>query len=1133
MSDGNRIPMNIDGSISQVPTKATAQGFVDKDAVGLFAVNYIDNNTVAGTLLASGNQADNIKYVFDEPNQKWTPMRSVYYKDVNTNVDIYLYYPYQSDISDVNESNFEVKKDQSVAATETALSGYEASDFLWGKVENVTPTESKVRIPLSHRLSAVQVTLVEGTGFETGEFESISKSVILTNTTRKAKIDFATGTATALGQPQLDGIVMCPQEGGEFRAIVIPQSMDANTKLFAITLDGVSYSFKQAAATVYQASKQTNVSITLNKKTPSGDYELTLGSTTIVDWTEDRNTHGGEARQYFVVNVETPGTLGETITAMGKNPAKIKNIKVTGAINESDFSFMRNNMTILQSLNIKEASVSQNAIPDGALSDKSTLYYLALPDNLVRIGNNAFGNTKLTGALVLPNTVTEIGDNAFCGTNATSLVLPGELLRIGNGAFSGCKYMSGDLALPDKVVYIGENAFNDCKGFSGRLHLPNSLEYVGKGAFLNAGTFVGGLRIPDKITSLGTETTIYAIFDRISGTLDLNNVTYVGGWALGSWIGTPMFSGELKLPEGIKMGACAFGNMPITSLVFPLSLPSIPDGAFNDTKITQDLVFPEDLVELGGAAFANCPGVTGLYLPRNLAVIGEGCFENDFNISKIVCESLEPPIVGAKAFNGVAKDNFALEVPEESISRYRMAPGWSDFKRITAHQNFNIDRNKVRVLNETFSMTSILRAPSGCAWRISEKPEWITVTPSSGMGRTDVTITIAPMSEGDIGTFEINEGTYGSPSYHDYPGRSGDIVFLLEEKEYTCTMTIEQYDCELVDGAVIPFQHASVGMGVDIVITGDGYDALDIAKGTFSANAELAYSYLFSIEPYKTYQAYFNVYAVVARSNESGIGTLNTITDNKFGSTFTQNRIMMEQYDDVFDWAKKADIDMDLAKSLVILLQNTPEYEGITYMYGDGSAIACCPISAQAYPYDFRGIIQHEAGGHGFGKLGDEYIYHNAFIQNCQCHDGCDHGNTFNIMKSYGWYKNLSMTGDVNQVPWSHLIYHPQYSNYVDVYEGGYMHSRGVYRSEVNSCMNNNIPYFSAISRQAIVERIMYCAGESFSLDTFYAQDKDDIGPATKSTIKKDEDLTFGVNPQLNYSTGHGPILVGDHPNVK
>ena len=136
-------------------------------------------------------------------------------------------------------------------------------------------------------------------------------------------------------------------------------------------------------------------------------------------------------------------------------------------------------------------------------------------------------------------------------------------------------------------------------------------------------------------------------------------------------------------------------------------------------------------------------------------------------------------------------------------------------------------------------------------------------------------------------------------------------------------------------------------------------------------------------------------------------------------------------------------------------------------------------------------------------------------------------------MKSLGWYKNLSMTSDATQVPWAHLIYHPQYSDYVDMYEGGYMHSRGIYRSEATSCMNNNIPHFSAISRQAIVERIKYCAGETFLLEDFYANDDNGYGPKTRSAGNYLEDRTFGVDPNLNHATGHGPVLVGEHPNVK
>jgi hypothetical protein len=81
----------------------------------------------------------------------------------------------------------------------------------------------------------------------------------------------------------------------------------------------------------------------------------------------------------------------------------------------------------------------------------------------------------------------------------------------------------------------------------------------------------------------------------------------------------------------------------------------------------------------------------------------------------------------------------------------------------------------------------------------------------------------------------------------------------------------------------------------------------------------------------------------------------------------------------------------------------------------------------------------------------------------------------------------------MNLVGWSHLIFNPKYSDIVDIYEGGYFHTRGVYRSEPVSCMNNNIPYFSAISRQEIVERIMRYSGQRFSITNFYANDVLDI----------------------------------------
>ena len=139
------------------------------------------------------------------------------------------------------------------------------------------------------------------------------------------------------------------------------------------------------------------------------------------------------------------------------------------------------------------------------------------------------------------------------------------------------------------------------------------------------------------------------------------------------------------------------------------------------------------------------------------------------------------------------------------------------------------------------------------------------------------------------------------------------------------------------------------------------------------------------------------------------------------------------------------------------------------------------------YPSDTRGIIQHEAGGHGFGKLGDEMIVKNLFV---------DTATSVLVMdrQSRGWYQNLSLSSKMSEVPWAHFIYDPEYSDDVDIFEGAMGYTRGVYRSEQNSCMNYGIPYYNAISRQEIMRRILDYSGEGFTMEKFYATDSKEWG---------------------------------------
>ena len=1166
VEEGSGIEISLDESIRQVSTKATAEGFETGDALGLYAVNYENSNQTPGTLLAEGNQADHVKYIFNFENWQWTPVKKVYYKDINTNVDLYVFYPHAEPES-IEAYNFEVQKDQSRAKSNTSLGGYEASDFLWAKVENVAPTEGKIKVQLDHKMAGIHVILAEGTGFEEGEFALIAKSVLTTGVTRKASINMATGIVTPVGEAQATGIVMCPQTDGSFRAVVAPQTVAAQTSLFSITVEGLTYKFRKDADFTYEAGKVSQFTIKINRKTPTGEYELDLVESAIVPWTEDLNVHEGEARQYYCINVTEPGTLGRLIKADKKNPMKIRNLKVSGIISDEDFYFMRDSMALLEAVNLKESRVvdvlfgstyySNNmsweayqldlpghndeygnttffarqlysyvddVIPNCAFHGKKSLRHFVFPEVVKEIGFNSFRETSLSGALIIPDDVKIIWACAFYATNIISVTLAPNLEIIGSTVFRDCTALSGEISLPQTLIYIGRSAFNNC-GLSGNLILPNNLEYIGEYAFNRAGKFVGDLIIPEKLPILYQSTWNSTSF---TGNLFLSNVSRIDG---SCFFGCG-FTGELIIPYGVsEISPGTFNSTKFTSVVLPSTI-AVLDGAFSNMSRLMTINFPEGLLSIKGSSFSGCSQLLSIELPSTLEIIGSDAFDNCSGLTKFICNTYEPPIVQLGAFDGVPKDNFTLEVPANAVNHYATDPVWGQFKRISAHYDFSISRRRARALNDETSKTYVLRAPANHTWSIESKPDWITVTPSRGTGKAEVTVTFAEMASADASSISV-EMTHPTYAYQtttkNLKGRAGEIVFSLDGKDYTTSMTVEQFDYQYGDGDVITLNEASKGNGVDIVFLGDCYDAADIAAGNYLADIEEAVGHYFAIEPYKTYKDYFNVYAVLGVSDDSGMGTLNTIKDAKFGSTFGEKYLVQPDMNTCFEYACKAPIDNNLAQTLIVLVENTTEYGGITYMYGDGTALACCPKSADAYPYDFRGIVQHEAGGHGFGKLADEYIYHNAFISTCLCTDGCGHVDDFNRGKANGWYRNLELTGDMNEVGWSHFIFHPKYSNVVDIYEGGYFHTRGVYRSEPTSCMNNNIPYYSAISRQAMVERIMEYAGEKFDLEEFIAKDVTTAGPTTKSAFE----AIPTVEPIYNNGKQHAPVYMGDKPDFR
>lgn len=1101
--DSNRIQLS--GDIDQLAvTRVNDNGFCNGDVMGVYIVDYEGNKP--GTLKVNGNRGDNVRHTFDEPNYKWNSAYDLFWKDKHTHIDVYGYYPFANPES-IEDYQFEVQKDQSKATENGEMGGYEASDFLWGKVSDVTPTTSVIRLPMAHRMSNARVTLIQGSGFAEGEWANLEKIVLTANVARKASINLSTGDIKTAGAVE-NTMTIPSRTKDEWRTIVVPQTVAAGTTLFSITIGGVPYKFTKNEAFTYVSGKMMNFGIKVDKQTGSGAYKLTLVSESITPWENDLVSHDATAKEYIVIN-STPGGLKNAITAANKDYTQVRNLKITGQINAKDFYFMRDSMLRLSALNLKEVRIKgwgkneeneenmDDQIPNSAfyfiqtVGGSNSLNRIVLPDTLKSIGSNAFYGCKyLSGSLIIPEGVTEIKRGAFNGCIGLNgiLSLPSTLKKLGNrgeddmgdegtdyygGVFQNCRNLTGNLILPDNLELIRGYCFSGCSGLYGELRLPAKLKRMGNCAFSSCSGFTGSLSIPQGITALPSEAFHNCGFN---GTLTLHNgITNIANDAFANC----HFKGELHLPKSLKViSENAFCNNDFSgTLTLPSTLTHIGSNAFAyNWRLMGILDIPQEVESIGENAFSNCKMLEGIIFPESMETIRQGAFNECYGINSIICKGTMPAHIESGAFDGVAKDNFTLEVPESAISQYQAAPGWKDFKRIAAHHELVCRPSVACALSTEHKQKLVINAEG--EWEVASKPNWCEVSPASGNKKTEVTLTIKGMAK-------------------NADSRDGKVVFRLKDKDYTHECSVSQYGYEYGEDEWITLQKATKGNngGINIVLLGDGFNAKDIASGKYLKDIKQEVEYFFGIEPYKTYRDYFNVYTAIPLSTESGIGTVNTIRYNRFNTTFTGGVGLKADYDEVFDYALGAPTvnKSNLNQTLIIMVPNSTDYGGICQMWEDGSAIAFCPQSTYGYPLDTRGVIQHEAGGHGFGKLGDEYIYHNAFIDACGC-SCCGHVLEFNGAKSLGWYDNLELTGKMHSVGWSHLIFDDRYSDIVDIYEGGYMHNRGVFRSEPNSCMNNDIPYYSTISRESIVKRIKAYAGETYSFEDFVKNDKRDAG---------------------------------------
>ena len=302
------------------------------------------------------------------------------------------------------------------------------------------------------------------------------------------------------------------------------------------------------------------------------------------------------------------------------------------------------------------------------------------------------------------------------------------------------------------------------------------------------------------------------------------------------------------------------------------------------------------------------------------------------------------------------------------------------------------------------------------------------------------------------------------------------------------------------DGTVHTLQTAMSGAGIDIVLMGDGYSDRLIADGTYASVMQRATEAFFSEEPYKSFRDCFNVYYVdVVSKNERY--TAETALETWYGT----GTVVGGNDAKAVAYARKVIPDARMDEATVIVLMNRDYYAGTCYMYppaggdyGSGLSVSYFPVSS--FETTFSGLVSHEAGGHGFGKLADEYFYgSNGAIPQSEV-DG------YRSDAVYGWWRNGDFTSDPAAVKWSAFLNDERYSvEGLGVYEGAFTYYYGAWRPSRNSIMNNNTGGFNAPSRYAIwyrIGKLAYGADWNGTYEDFVAWDAINRAPASHAPRK-------------------------------
>ena len=722
-------------------------------------------------------------------------------------------------------------------------------------------------------------------------------------------------------------------------------------------------------------------------------------------------------------------------------------------------------------------SSSQFDVPVVSVKYENGWGVITFEGPVTEVGRNTFSNSYLTD-VILPNCVETIRRGAFTNSGIQSFRTPDALKTVEDQAFRGNqltriygKWASEDekaIVMPDGMMVAYANG-----AMEGSLIVPDGVKSLQDYLFFGNQS-VREVILPSGIESLGA----YCFYDSTLERITLpESLQRVGSLAFAYCSQLAEFKGGSPLNlDGRALvsngNMIAYAGKGMADYVIPEGVTEISRYVFVDWEDLRSLTFPSTLSNLYSGFLSNCPNLEFFY--------GEGASADHHCLvlygeylvaATAICPAdYRVPDGVQRIFQGVFQGNASIErltMPDEVyfIHYYAFA-----------------DMPNLRSLTLSSGLTQL----AGDCFRGSNALEELYLRPYSPPSYSESDGDLAKWGADNLVIY-VPEGyqeQYKSTSpWSKYADRiQGYVYDDLEKPDYYISTDYSQ------DGEVTVLQQASDGNGIDLVLMGDAFTDRQIADGTYDEVMRKMADAFFSEEPYASFRHLFNVRSVKAVSSTEGYEHGGQALAGWFGdgtSVGGNDSKCME-------YARKAVSSEQMDQTLIIVAMNSTRYAGTCYMYypsggdyGNGLSIAYFPIGET--DEGLAQVVHHEAGGHGFAKLADEYAYENmGTIPQSEIDNR-------NATVPYGWWRNCDFTDDPELVKWSHFLADSRYRfDGLGLFEGGFTYWKGVWRPTENSIMRYNTDGFNAPSREAIwyrIHKLAYGDDWEYDYEEFVAYD--------------------------------------------